>query len=188
MHKFKLIMPFLILLLLLSVLVEQLFFGKRNELPSALIGRPVPSFVLSTLAPSDGPLSNQDFLGRAVLLNVWATWCQACAYEHPMLMKIKNEYHVPIYGLDYKDNPDDAKLWLKRNGDPYVSVGSDVKGDVAIDFGVYGTPETFIISQQGRITYRHVGVLDEKTWKEVLWPIFKKANSHQAASQMVNER
>lgn len=91
-----------------------------------------------------------------------------------MLMKIKNTYHVPIYGLVYKDQPKNAIDWLEKNGDPYALSGNDMKGDVAMDFGVYGTPETFVIDRSGKIKYRHIGPIDQKNWDETLYPLIKK--------------
>lgn len=170
----KIILPFIFLFALLGLLARELFFAKKGELPSAMIGEKVPSFSLPTLSSTEKTLSNKNLGGHVILINVWATWCYACNYEHPMLLKIKNEYHVPIYGIDYKDNADEARQWLAKHGNPYEEIGSDFSGDVAIDFGVYGTPETFVISPQGRIVYRHVGVIDQETWDNVIYPLVKK--------------
>ena len=108
------------------------------------------------------------------LLNVWATWCYACEIEAPMLLKIKTQYHIPIYSILYKDDPKEALLSLKKNGNPYVMIGLDRKGDTAIDLGVYGTPETFVISREGKIIYRHVGIINQTVWDSVLYPLIKK--------------
>lgn len=166
--------PIVTLIILLALLAWELYFSKPRELPSPLIGETVPTFNLPNLFPSQPALTNNALTGRVTLLNVWATWCYACSAEHEMLMKIKNEYHVPIFSIDYKDKTPDAINWLQENGNPYLLTGDDRKGNVGIDFGVYGTPETFVISPQGKIVYRHVGVINQKVWDEVLYPLVKK--------------
>lgn len=175
--KIKLIVPFLILFILFGLLWRELFYFKHNELPSALIGKTMPEFQLPDLSSPYKTFSQKELTGRVSLLNVWASWCYACAFEQPMLMKISEEYHIPVYGIVYKDDPVAATEWLEKYGNPYVMIGQDKNGDVAIDLGVYGTPETFLISAQGEILYRHVGVLDQKNWDEVLYPLVKHYNS-----------
>jgi len=170
----KLTIPFILLFTLFILLAWELFYSKPSELPSALIGEEVPAFKLPDLYPSQPPLTQKTLTGQIMLLNVWATWCYACSLEHGMLMKIKNEYHVPIYSIDYKDNSQDALNWLQENGNPYEQTGADTKGDVAIDFGVYGTPETFVINAKGKIIYRHIGAIDQKVWDEVLYPLIRQ--------------
>jgi cytochrome c biogenesis protein CcmG/thiol:disulfide interchange protein DsbE len=170
----KKIIPFVTLFLLFILLGWELFYAKPSELPSALIGESVPSFDLSNIYPVQARFTNKALTGRVALLNVWATWCSACYMEHKMLMKIKNEYHVPIYSLVYKDDAQKAQDWLEQYGNPYVLIGDDEKGDTAIDFGVYGTPETFVINPQGKIVYRHIGVINQKVWDEELYPLIKK--------------
>ena len=166
-------LPILLLFSLLGILGYELFYAKPHELPSALIGEPVPHFVLPTLSGS-ATFSEQALQGKVSLINIWATWCYACSLEHPILMKISREYHIPIYSIDYKDDREAAKLWLNEHGNPYVEIGDDHQGDVGIDFGVYGTPETFVINKQGNIVYRHVGAIDQKTWDDVLYPLVLK--------------
>lgn len=172
--KLKYILPFIILFALLALLTYELFYSNPYELPSALVGEPVPPFELPLLGQSNVSITDKHLQGRAALLNVWATWCYACGVEHEMLMKIKEQYHVPIFSIDYKDNEEDAKTWLKEHGNPYIMIGNDSHGDVAIDLGVYGTPETFVINPEGKIIYRHIGVIDQKAWDEVLYPLIKK--------------
>ncbi|TAK72088.1 MAG: DsbE family thiol:disulfide interchange protein [Gammaproteobacteria bacterium] len=173
-QKLKTTLPFIILIALSLLLWRELFSSTPNELPSALIGEPVPSFQLPTITPPNKTLTPQALLGHVSLLNVWATWCSACEVEHPMLMKITQQYHIPIYGIAYKDNADDVKNWLENSGNPYVMVGDDQNGDAAIDLGVYGTPETFVVNAQGKIVYRHIGAIDQKTWDNVLYPIIQQ--------------
>lgn len=173
----KKIIPFLILFALTIILARELFYAKPYEIPSALIGQSVPVFELPTLNLGKPKFTQQDLVGQVSLLNVWATWCYACSVEHDMLMKIKNQYRIPIYSLDYKDNPEEAKKWLRKLGNPFVLTGVDAKGDVAIDLGVYGTPETFVINKEGKIVYRHIGVITQQVWDEVLYPVVKKYES-----------
>jgi len=174
MQTIKKIIPFLILFALLGILGKELFYAKPNEIPSALLGEDLPNFQLPNLFSSKKVVAQKDLVGRVTLLNIWATWCYACSIEHPLLLKISEKYHVPIYGIDYKDDPKDAIAWLVKNGNPYVMVGKDRLGNVAIDLGVYGTPETFVISPQGKIVYRHIGAIDQKAWDEILYPLIKK--------------
>ena len=174
MIKLKHLIPFLIIFALVGLLWRELFYSKPNELPSALIGETVPSFELPTIFVPDKKFSSKDLVGQVSLLNIWATWCYACSIEHSMLMKIHDQYRIPIYSIDYKDDPEEAKKWLNKLGNPYVKTGNDKLGDTAIDLGVYGTPETFVISPQGKIVYRHVGIIDQKVWDDVLYPIVKK--------------
>jgi len=170
----KKFIPFFILFALIGILGKELFYSKPNELPSALLGEDIPTFALPDLFKPQKLFTHKDLKGRVALLNVWATWCYACGMEQSMLLKISSEYHVPIYGIDYKDNAEEAIAWLNQNGNPYVMIGNDKRGDVAIDLGVYGTPETFVISPQGKILYRHVGVIDQAAWDETLYPLIKK--------------
>lgn len=172
--KIKILVPFIILFALLGLLWRELFYSKPGQLESTLIGQSLPSFRLQTLDLAPVPFTPKNLQGKVVLLNVWATWCYACNLEHPMLMKIKDQYHVPIYSINYKDNPTEAKKWLQEKGNPYVITGIDKTGDVAIDLGVYGTPETFVISPDGKIVYRHIGIIDQKIWDDVLYPVVKQ--------------
>ena len=160
MIKLKHTVPFIILFALFGLLWRELFYSKPNELPSALIGEPLPYFALPTLFIPETTFSQKNLGGQVSLLNIWATWCYACGIEHDMLVKISKQYRVPIYGIDYKDDPEEAKKWLKKRGNPYMLIGNDKQGDAAIDLGVYGTPETFIISPQGKIIYRHIGAFE----------------------------
>ncbi len=173
-QRIKQIVPFLVLFALLGLLGRELFYSNTNELPSALLGENLPNFTLPNLFPGQKPFTSKALTGRVLLLNVWATWCYACELEHPMLMKINDQYHIPIYSIVYKDQAKDAVEWLVNKGNPFVMSGDDKKGDVAIDLGVYGTPETFVIDKQGKIVYRHIGAIDQKTWDETLYPLIRK--------------
>jgi len=134
---------------------------------------PLPKFSLPSLS-SHKHLTNRAFLGQVSLLNVWASWCRYCHHEHPMLLTIRNNYHVPIYGLDYKDNPVNAESWLETNGNPYILSGIDMDGDLAENLQLSGTPETYIIDKHGSIRYRHVGGIDNSAWQYHIWPLIQK--------------
>ncbi len=167
--------------LLMAVLPVLIFAGvlfflwrglslKPEILPSALLGKPVPRFHLTDLMSPAYPLTEQNFKGQVTLLNVWASWCSSCEMEHAMLMEIKNAKAVAIYGIAYKDNPKNTEHFLALLGNPYSRLGNDESGEVAMEFGVYGTPETFIIDKKGLIVYRHVGVIDRQVWENELLP------------------
>ncbi len=141
-------------------------------LPSALVGKPAPRFYLRDLL-SERPFTEQAFKGQLTIFHVWATWCSACEREHPFLMEIKNKYSIPIDGLVYKDKPQHIQGFLAEFGNPYDKIGDDAEGEVAMDFGVYGTPETFLLDQEGRIVYRHVGALNEEIWERGILPLIK---------------
>lgn len=141
-----------------------------REIPSALIGKPVPDFELPALAGRPPGLSSEDLKGEISLLNVFASWCVACRVEHPLLMALSRQDDIPIHGLDYKDKPSDALAWLQRHGDPYTRVGADQDGRVGIDFGVYGVPESFLIDASGQIACKHIGPITERDWNDKLKP------------------
>lgn len=169
----KFIVPFVFLFILFGILTHELFYAKPYELPSALIGQRVPTFQLSNLLTNQKKFTQNDLLKSVSLLNVWATWCYACLQEHDVLMQISKQYKVPIYGIVYKDDPKAVQAWLKQKGNPFVLLGNDTSGDVAIDFGVYGTPETFLVAD-GKIIYRHIGAVDVETWEKILYPLIKR--------------
>lgn len=173
----KKFIPFLILFGLCIILYKELYYSHPEELPSTLIGHPVPSFSLADLNNPQIQFTQKNLISNKVkLLNIWATWCDVCTYEHPMLMKIANQYHIPIYGILYKDNSVSAKQWLDNQGNPFVLTGNDSTGDVGIDLGVYGTPETFVINNEGKIVYRHIGAITQENWDTVLYPLIKQLN------------
>jgi cytochrome c biogenesis protein CcmG/thiol:disulfide interchange protein DsbE len=143
-------------------------------LPSALIDKPVPEFALPALLDDVPGFATGDFGGEVVLVNVFASWCVACRIEHPILMRLAEEKTVPIFGLNWKDEKDDATAWLAELGNPYARIGHDLSGRVGIDWGVYGVPETYIIDAQGRIRYKHVGPMYPATVTEVIRPLINK--------------
>ncbi|WED41787.1 DsbE family thiol:disulfide interchange protein [Legionella cardiaca] len=164
----------LIPLIAFGVLVIFLWRGLSLEpqtLPSAKIGKSLPAFQLKALE-GEHLFTPEALRGQVALLNVWASWCTACVEEQVFLMRLARE-GVPIYGLNYKDDTNNAQRWLKEWGNPYRAIGEDHEGNVAIDLGVYGAPETFLIDKKGIIRFRHVGVLDEKTWETEFLPRMK---------------
>lgn len=175
MKRYTFITPSIFFVFLVAILSYELFYAKPSVLPTALIGERVPHFSVDALNAKQ-PFSEKDLLGKnqVVLLNFWATWCEACLAEHEMLMKIKQIYHVPIYSLLYKDQVNVAEHFLAKYGNPYDVVGIDDKGDVAIEFGIYGTPETYLIDSEGQLIYRHIGIIDEAVWQDKLYPLIKK--------------
>ena len=138
--------------------------------PSPLIGRPAPSFSLSALRDAERQLTLAQLKGRPVLLNVWATWCAACRAEHPFLMELARRGEIEIYGLNYKDDRQAAIAWLGQLGDPYKANIYDPEGVLALDLGVYGAPETFVLNASGVITYKHIGPLTPEVWREQVTP------------------
>ena len=120
------------------------------------------------------PLTAADLKGKVSLFNVWATWCVACRSEHPVLMQLAETGKVAIYGLNYKDDRAEAKRWLLRYGDPYLANAFDDDGRVGIDWGVYGTPETFIVDQQGIIRHKHIGPLTREVVRDEILPLVEK--------------
>ena len=142
-----------------------------SRVPSALIGRPAPEFSLPPVQGRTLGLSKANLLGTVSLVNVFASWCVECRAEHPLLMRLAREKTVPIHGLNYKDAPENAARWLNTMGDPYSRTGADLDGRVAIDWGVYGVPETFVVGADGTITYKHIGALTEEALADTIVPL-----------------
>ena len=143
-------------------------------LPSPLIGEKVPAFSLPPVKGRALGLSDRDIKGEVSLVNVFASWCVACREEHPLLMRLKAADAVPIHGLDYKDKPEDAARWLDQIGDPYRRTGADLDGRVAIDWGVYGVPETFVVDRQGRIAFKQIGPITPQMLQHTILPLVEK--------------
>lgn len=164
-------------LVLFAALVVFLWKGlslKPREIPSPLVDKPVPQFLLPQLHAPDKKLSANDLKGQVWLLNVWASWCVSCRVEHPLLVQLEKSGLVPIYGLNWKDPHNDAVAWLNKFGDPYKASLADIDGRVAIDFGVYGAPETFVIDKQGIIRHKHVGPLSAESMRDTILPLVEK--------------
>jgi cytochrome c biogenesis protein CcmG, thiol:disulfide interchange protein DsbE len=152
---------------------QGLFLNPR-EVPSALIGKPAPTFSLPQLHAPAQTFSTADMRGQVWLLNVWGSWCVSCRYEHPHLNALAKQQVVPIVGLNWKDDPAAAKSWLGKYGDPYRLSVSDLDGRVAINWGVYGAPETFVIDRNGMIRYKHTGPIDENMLNKTLLPLVRE--------------
>jgi cytochrome c biogenesis protein CcmG/thiol:disulfide interchange protein DsbE len=170
--RLKLFLPliFVVLVAMPFVVVLRDDGYDPQALPSALIGKPMPSFSLPKLG-SDAVLTAQDLNGEPGLLNVWATWCPSCRVEFPYLVRLAAE-GVAIYGLDYKDDPEQALKWIDELGNPFRFNIVDREGTLGLDLGVYGAPETYVIDAQGIIRAKHVGVVDERVWREKLQPVY----------------
>ncbi|MBL4908034.1 MAG: DsbE family thiol:disulfide interchange protein [Sneathiella sp.] len=160
-----------------AVMVYALFYLDPSDIPSELLSKPAPEFKLDPV-PDYGPgLEAADLKkGKVTLLNVFASWCVACLAEHPKLMELQKNGSVEIYGLNYKDKPDAAAEWLTRNGDPYSRTGMDKRGRVGINFGVYGVPETFVMSPDGKILDKIIGPITDDDLENRILPLVKEYN------------
>ena len=169
-------LPLVIFFVLMGFLAQSLF-NADSELPSPLIGKPIPQFMLQNLITQEMH-SNDEIIGQVSLINVWATWCVGCEIEHAFLVELSQDKSIdlPIIGLNWKDDDQLAKLWLNQLGDPYSIVLSDPEGKTAIDFGVYGAPETFLIDSNGIIHFKHIGPLDRKIFERDILPILGELN------------
>ena len=168
---------FLLPLAIFVIVVGFLAVGLRlnpREIPSPLVGKSAPTFSLPQLYDQSKVFSPDELKGKVWLLNFWASWCSGCKTEHPVLMALAKSGEVPIYGLDYKDQKEEALTWLQRWGNPYPVVGMDVSGRVGIDYGVYGVPETYVIDKQGVIRYKQIGPLDDDVVAKKVLPLVKE--------------
>lgn len=167
---------FVLPVLLFGLVAAYLGFGLTRDpttLPSALINQPVPQFVLAPLYEDELELSSANLRGEVVLVNMFASWCVPCRVEHPIITRLATKERVPVYGVNVKDKPEDAKAWLAQLGNPYRRIGADRNGRVSIDWGVYGIPETFVIDREGRIRYRHVGPITERDLNDKFLPMIR---------------
>jgi len=176
-RRWLVLVPLAFFLVLAALFLLQLLSGRDGAtVPSALLGQVAPQTELPPLEGLGLPgLSSADLTGKVTLVNVWASWCAPCREEHPILMELTGDERITIAGLNYKDTPDNARRFLGQLGNPYDSVGVDAKGRAAIDWGVYGVPETFLVGRDGRIAYKHVGPFTEKSVREDLMPAIEKA-------------
>ncbi|MBI1205666.1 MAG: DsbE family thiol:disulfide interchange protein [Azospirillum sp.] len=168
---------YLLPLVAFVVLVGWFVLGLQHDphvLPSALIDKPVPEFSLPPLPGFDRGLASSDLKGKVQLVNVFASWCLPCRAEQPVLVRLAKDFGVAIQAINWKDKPSDAVIWLRQNGNPFQSVGSDPDNKVGIDWGVYGAPETYVIDAHGRIRYRHVGPLMPFDIEEKILPLIRQ--------------
>lgn len=142
-----------------------------HEVPSPLINKPAPAFQLPQLHEPGKTFSAHEMRGKVWLLNVWASWCVSCREEHPLLLDLARSESVPLYGLNYKDQREDAIGWLNELGDPYLLSAADLDGRVGIDYGVYGAPETYLIDREGVIRFKHIGPLTPDVIQGKLLPL-----------------
>jgi cytochrome c biogenesis protein CcmG/thiol:disulfide interchange protein DsbE len=143
---------------------------QKGMIVSPLIGKPAPQFSLPSLGDPAHAVTSADLKGRWYLLNVWGTWCVECRAEHQMLIEARDTHAVPLIGLDWKDDDARAHEWLAQLGNPYETVAIDHSGSTAVDFGVYGAPETFLINAQGIVVYKYVGPLTRDVWTQEILP------------------
>ena len=162
--------PLALFLLLVALLGIGLGL-KPREVPSPLLNRPMPQFSLPVLDQPERSLGPQDLLGKVYLINVWASWCVACQAEHPLLVDLARAGVVPIYGLNYKDGREDALRWLDKHGNPYLQSLFDAAGQVGLDLGVYGVPETYVVDRDGVIRHKHTGALTLDVLRQTLLPL-----------------
>jgi cytochrome c biogenesis protein CcmG, thiol:disulfide interchange protein DsbE len=153
-----------------------------STVPSPLIGKPVPEFSLAPVKGRAVGLSSADLKGEVSVVNVFASWCVPCREEHPLLMRLKEQKLVPIDGINYKDKPDDAARWLDAMGDPYNRTGADLDGRVAIDWGVYGVPETYAIDRDGRIVFKQIGPITSELLDTTILPLLSKLKDARSSS------
>ena len=169
-RRFAIAIPLLVFIALVVLLAIGLTRNPR-EIPSPLIGKPVPQFSLPPVQGRSLGLSDRDLKGQVSVVNVFASWCIPCRQEHPLIQRLARE--VPVHGLNYKDRPEDAARWLEELGDPYTRTGADLDGRVGIDWGVYGVPETFVIDRDGRIVYKQIGPITPGVLDEKLLPLIR---------------
>ena len=171
MRRLLLLVPLALFLSIALFLYRGLFLNPQ-ELPSALIDKPLPAFSLSDLKNEQRLITEKDLKGPA-LVNVWATWCPTCKAEHQMLNRLAKA-GVVIHGVNYKDDNAAAQKWLVEFHDPYQLNINDARGTLGLDLGVYGAPETFLIDKHGIIRHKFVGVIDERVWREQLAPLYQE--------------
>ncbi len=161
-------LPAIIFLFILLVFFYLLLIDRNpSEIPSALLNKNVPEFEADSLIKDEKFISSKEFGGEIVLVNFFATWCKPCRDEHEYIKLFSKEKKIKIIGINYKDNPKKAKQWLKDLGNPYSNIVIDKKGETAINWGVYGIPETFLINSKGVIKYKHVGPITRTVYKKI---------------------
>jgi cytochrome c biogenesis protein CcmG/thiol:disulfide interchange protein DsbE len=175
------LIPLVAFLALAALFFFRLGAGDPSHLPSALIGRPAPAVDLPPVqgltrdgVPVPG-LTSADFAGKVTLVNVWASWCVPCHDEAPLLLKLAEDSRIRVAGINYKDQPENARRFLGRYGNPFVASGADPSGRAAIEWGVYGVPETFVVGRDGKIAFKLVGPITPENLQTTLWPAIEKA-------------
>ena len=180
-NRLVLLLPLICFLALAALFLIRLGSGDPNRIPSALIGRPAPAVDLPPVAglERDGKavpgISAAEFRGNVTVVNVWASWCIPCHDEAPFLLELGGDTRIRLVGINYKDQPDNARRFLNRYGNPFIASGADQTGRAAIEWGVYGVPETFVVGRDGRIAYKLVGPINVENFERVLLPELHKA-------------
>lgn len=167
----SLLIPLVVFVLLVVVLALGFRLEDPHYLPSELINKPFPEFSLPDLHQDERIITKADLTGDIILVNVWATWCPNCLVEHPELMRISRDENISLYGVNYNDDSIKAIRWLERNKNPFQLNIVDKQGTLAIDLGVYGAPETFVVDDKGVIRYRHVGAVTSMVWNSKILPV-----------------
>ena len=173
------VLPLVAVIGLILFLVVGLKRGDPRALPSPYIGKPAPEFELPKLKDPEQTVGSKDLNGQVALVNVWATWCVGCRAEHPFLLELEANDTIPIYGINWRDTRPEALRWIQQLGDPYVASGFDGSGRVGIDWGVYGAPETFLVSADGVVLHKHLGPLDRASWESDFLPLINGEGSTQ---------
>ncbi len=174
MSRASLFVPLGAFVLLIGLLYAGFSLEDPHRLPSALVGQPFPAFELGDLKSPDARVTESIFDGQVTLVNVWATWCPTCKAEHAELARIHDEEGVRIIGINYKDDPDAARAWLARYGDPYERHVIDADGMLGVDLGVYGAPESFLVDQRGVIVHKRVGDINRRVWEAEFVPLLEQ--------------
>ena len=179
------VLPLIVVTLMSVFFLVALRSGDPSRLPSALIGKPVPQFSLAPIEgldagggrPGLGVTSADLANGEVTIVNMWASWCAPCIQEHPQLIALKQQHGLRLIGINYKDEPETARRFLARHGNPFDAIGADRNGRVAIDWGVYGVPETYVVDGSGRIAFKFVGPLTASAIKTEILPAVAKAKN-----------
>lgn len=159
------------------ILAGLLGFGLTRDpslIPSEMLDRPFPEFTVSTLADPNAAITEETLKGEVSLVNIFGSWCVSCVQEHPKLMDISRRDQVRLIGIDWRDTRENAKRWLDHYGDPYDLILFDADSRLAIALGVTGAPESFIVDKTGQVRYKHVGIITEQVWDDIIWPIIVK--------------
>jgi len=168
MKKQLLILPSFIFFLILIIFFYLLIIDRNpSEIPSNLIDKKIPNFETNSLLKNEKFISAKEFGNEIILVNFFATWCKPCRDEHKFIKRLSQEKKIRVIGINYKDNPEKTIKWLKKLGNPYSNIPIDKNGNIAIEWGVYGIPETFIVNSSKVIKYRHVGAITNKTFKKI---------------------
>jgi cytochrome c biogenesis protein CcmG, thiol:disulfide interchange protein DsbE len=168
---------FIIPIGLFATLAVFLFIGlsrDKETLPSPLIGKPAPQFELPSVEDPSQKIASREFAGRPYVVNIWGSWCFACRDEHPVLMELARRNEIPLVGLNWRDELPLAQQWLKQFGNPYVATAFDPKGDVGIDYGAYGAPETYLVDARGIIVFKYVSPVTIEVWEREFLPRIKQ--------------